>query len=835
MNQKIFRLFNYLQLRSSIVTTSIVCFILFLASTSLSYSAEVTLAWDANTESDLAGYKLYYKTGSSGEPYDGTGIDQGDSGISILLSNLTTPDNPSFSLTGLQDNEFYYFVVTALDTSGNESGYSAEVLYESIPTVVTYAITSSSGPNGSITPLGTTTITQGGNQTYNIIPDSNYHIKDVQVDGVSVGPVSEYIFTNVMSDHDIHASFEADQTTVTHSITATCEANGSISPDGVSNVISGSDITFNIAPIKNYHIKDVRVDNVSVGAVSSYTFSNVTTDHTITAFFEINTFKIAASSAPNGSIFPAGSVPVVHGDSQTFSITPESGYQIGQITVDGGIVAPAANYTFTNVTSDHSISVSFVPNTYIITASAGDNGSISPDGPLSVEHGSSQTFTIAAAPGYFIADVVVDGASTGAVTSYSFTDIVANHTISASFDMEKQAPIADAGPDQSVESGVVVSLNGSNSIDLDDGIASFLWEQVSGPYVELVVENGEPDANFAAPQVESNGESLTFELTVTDYSGLQSTDTCIVNVSWVNIPPVSDSGPEQTVDEGTTVTLDGSKSSDADDGIVSYLWEQISGILINLSDPTAVRPSFISPDVGLDGSTLKFQLTVTDNGGLQSTDTCIVNVSWVNIPPVSDSGPEQTVDEGTTVTLDGSKSSDADDGIALHLWKQVSGIPVTLSDTTAIQSSFTAPKGITKKESLEFNLTVEDEGGLQSSDSCVVLVTPVIQQQLPELNVSSITITLDKKGRNFKAVAEVAITSDSGYIIDGASVIGNWAVNGNYLNTSSGSTNTEGKATLVSNPVKVKSGDTFFISISDVVKEGFLYNPINNSGDLTLP
>ena len=832
MNQKISRLFNYLHLRSSIVTSSIFCFIFFLASTSLSYSAEVTLAWDANTESDLAGYKVYYKTGSSGEPYDGTGIDQGDSGISILLSNLTTPDNPNFSLTGLQDNEFYYFVVTAVDTSENESGYSAEVMYESSSTVVTYAITSSSGPNGSISPLGTTTITQGGNQTYNIIPDSNYHIKDVQVDGVSIEPVSEYIFSNVMSDHDIQVSFEADQTTVTHSITASCEANGSISPDGVTNVISGSDITFNIAPITNYHIKDVQVDGVSVGAESSYTFSNVTTDHMITAFFEINTFIIAASSASNGSISPTGTVPVVYGDSQTFTITPDLGYQIGQITVDGGIVAPTANYTFNNVTSDHSISANFVPNTYTITASAGDNGSISPVGSLSLEHGSSQTFTISAAPGYSIADVVVDDASLGAVTRYSFTDIDGNHTISASFGMEKQAPIADAGPDQSVESGVVVSLKGSNSIDLDDGIASFKWEQISDLPVELVVEPGEPDATFVAPEVDSNGKSLTFELTVTDYSGLQSTDTCIVNVSWVNIPPVSDSGAEQTVDEGTTVTLDGSKSWDADDGISSYLWEQITGLPIGLSDPTAVRPSFISPDVGPDGSTLKFQLTVTDNGGLQTTDTCIVNVSWVNIPPVSDSGAEQTVDEGTTVTLDGSKSSDADDGIALHLWKQVSGIPVTLSDTTGIQSSFTAPKGITKKESLEFNFTVEDGGGLQSSDSCVVSVIPVIQQPLSELHVSSITITTDKKGRNYKAIADVTITSDSGDIIEGASVIGNWSVNGNYLNTSSGLTDTEGNVTLVSNPIKVESGDIFSISISDVVKEGFLFNPINNFGSL---
>ena len=834
MSQKIY-FFNHLHLRSLIVANLFVFFIFFLVSTSLSYSAEVTLAWDANTESDLAAYNVYYKTGSSGEPYDGTGIDQGDSGINILLDNLTIPDNPSFTLTGLRDNESYYFVVTAVDSSGNESGFSTEVMHDSGSTVVTYAITSSSGPNGSITPVGTTTVTQGAHQTYSISPDPNYHIKDVQVDGVSIGTISEYIFSNVMGDHNINATFEADQPIVTHTINASCETNGSITPAGLTNVISGSDLTFNIAPITNYHIKDVQVDGVSVGAGDAYTFSNVTTDHTIMAFFDINTYLINASSAANGSISPTGSVPVAHGDSQAFTITPDVGYQIGDLTVDGGIVGPTTSYNFTNVTSNHIISANFVPITYIITATVGDNGNISPVGSLSVEHGSSKTFTISPAPGYSVADVLVDGVSVGAVMSYSFTNLDADHTISASFDFENQAPIADAGPDQSVESGMVVSLIGSNSIDLDDGIASFVWEQVSGFPVELVVEPGEPEASFIAPGVEPNGESLTFELTVTDYSGLQSTDTCIVNVSWVNIPPVSDSGAEQTVDEGTTVTLDGSKSSDADDGIASYQWKQINGLSISLSDPTEVQPIFVSPDVGPDGSTLKFQLTVTDNGGLQSTDTCIVNVSWVNFPPVSDSGADQTVDEGTTVTLDGSESLDADDGIALYLWKQVSGIPVTLSDTTAIQSTFSAPQGITKTESLEFSLTVEDGGGLQSSESCVVSVIPAIQQQLSVISVLSISIELNKKGRNFKAIADVSTTSDSGDIIEGASVIGNWAVNGKYLNTSSGSTNTEGKATLVSNPIKVKSGDIFSLTISDILKDGYLFDPISKSGSLTVP
>ena len=110
---------SYLQLRFTILVVIIVSLISLFFLIPSSFSAEVTLAWDPNTESDLAGYKVYYKTGSSGVPYDGVGIDQGNSGISIPLDNLVTPDNPSFSLTGLQNNEFYYFVVTAATSRYN--------------------------------------------------------------------------------------------------------------------------------------------------------------------------------------------------------------------------------------------------------------------------------------------------------------------------------------------------------------------------------------------------------------------------------------------------------------------------------------------------------------------------------------------------------------------------------------------------------------------------------------------------------------------------------------------------------------------------------------------
>ena len=83
-------------------------------------ASNVTLEWDANSEPDLAGYKIYYKIGSSGEPYDGTGATEGVSPIDV--SNVTT-----FTLNGLTEGSTYYFVATAYDTGDLESGYSNEV------------------------------------------------------------------------------------------------------------------------------------------------------------------------------------------------------------------------------------------------------------------------------------------------------------------------------------------------------------------------------------------------------------------------------------------------------------------------------------------------------------------------------------------------------------------------------------------------------------------------------------------------------------------------------------------------------------------------------------
>ena len=89
---------------------------------STSIAAEVTITWNANTESDLDGYSVYRNKGSSRLPYELI--------ADLSLDDLSDPDSPEVTLTSLMEFWKYYFIVTAYDTSGNESGFSNELCIE---------------------------------------------------------------------------------------------------------------------------------------------------------------------------------------------------------------------------------------------------------------------------------------------------------------------------------------------------------------------------------------------------------------------------------------------------------------------------------------------------------------------------------------------------------------------------------------------------------------------------------------------------------------------------------------------------------------------------------
>jgi uncharacterized repeat protein (TIGR02543 family) len=117
----------------------------------------------------------------------------------------------------------------------------------------------------------------------------------------------------------------------------------------------------------------------------------------------------------------------------TLATTSRTGYTFnGWFTaVSGGTEVTAA--TIVKTASNHTLYAQWTINTYTITASAGTGGSIDPSGIVSVIYGNDQSFTITADTGYRINNVVVDGTSEGAVSSYTFENVATDHTIAASF------------------------------------------------------------------------------------------------------------------------------------------------------------------------------------------------------------------------------------------------------------------------------------------------------------------------------------------------------------------------------------------------------------------
>jgi Tfp pilus assembly protein PilX len=249
----------------------------------------------------------------------------------------------------------------------------------------------------------------------------------------------------------------------TYIITASAGANGNINPAGNDTVNYGANQEFTITPNSCYHIDSIIVDGSYAGKVSSYTFTNVTANHTIRSVFAIGKDTIVATSGANGSITPPGSTILNCGGSQTFTITANPCYHIDSVLVDGSYVGKVASYSFSNVTVNHSIRTVFAVNRDTITATAGSNGTINPSGSTVLNCGSNQTYTITANSCYHIDSVLVDGVNQGAISSYTFTNVTANHTIRSVYKITTYTITPTSGPDGSITPSSVTTVNcGSN-------------------------------------------------------------------------------------------------------------------------------------------------------------------------------------------------------------------------------------------------------------------------------------------------------------------------------------------------------------------------------------
>ncbi len=343
--------------------------------------------------------------------------------------------------------------------------------------------------------------------------------------------------------------------------------------------------------------------------------------------------------------------------------------------------------------------------------------------------------------------------------------------------MINDAPIADAGLDQSVNTNAFVTLDGSGSFDLNGDPLTYGWTQADGPIV-LLSSDAISQPTFTTPD---HPTVLTFTLAVTDALGLVSElDTVVVTVATQTRPSLQiikliDTGGLAETPLGGVITYT-IVISNSGNGIAS-------GVVMTDPMPAGItfgewidRGSAQSPppvtwgpwDVTAHTAyTLSFTANVTGNisfGGQVITNTAYFTAAnhapdasnpvtftiaerVVNQSPVADAGEDQTVIVSTTVTLDGSASFDPDGHTPLtYGWSQSGGTPVDFNRALS-RTTFAA---LPVKDVLTFTLTVTDTGNLTDTDTVVITVAEQVVNQPPVADagedqtvIISTTVTLD--------------------------------------------------------------------------------------------
>lgn len=272
---------------------------------------------------------------------------------------------------------------------------------------------------------------------------------------------------------------------------------------------------------------------------------------------------------------------------------------------------------------------------------------------LSAAASVNPTFTPDVDGVYIISLVVNDG-----ITDSAFNNV----TITAG-STAQNPPVADAGSNRNVVTGLLVTLDGSGSSDPDGDTLSYLWTLVSAPAGSTSSLSAAESVN---PSFTPDEDGIyVINLVVDDGKVESAVDTVrITAASTANNPPIADAGVDKNVATGSLVILDGSGSSDPDGDTFSYQWAFQSKPATSAStllSATTASPSF-TPDV--DGI-YKVRLVINDGMVDSSVDKVTITATTTsssNTAPVADAGDDQHVVTGLPVTLSGGDSYDLDLG-----------------------------------------------------------------------------------------------------------------------------------------------------------------------------
>ncbi len=360
---------------------------------------------------------------------------------------------------------------------------------------------------------------------------------------MSVQPESGW-YENDASDNTgcLTVTFEGP-TQTNYSITVV-NTDNTVSPSGTVTVAQGASQTFNITPGSCNTISDVLVDGSSVLSQvvnNSYTFTNVTANHTFQVIYNTTYFALTAHTDGNGSVTPTNVASAACGSSQTFTITPNSGYVIDYVTdntVD--VTASVVNnvYTLSNIQLNHDIYVAFVESTtptvtYTVTATTDGNGTVTPAN-ATVNAGDNLSLTITANTGYvidYVTDNTMDVTTSVVNNVYTLNNIQLNHTIFVAFVESTTPPTATFTVTATTDGNATVTP-ATSTVNAGDNLSITITPN-SGYIISTVTDNGADVTN----QVNNSVYTLTnivanhdVQVTCTQQGGTAVTDFALNSV-----------------------------------------------------------------------------------------------------------------------------------------------------------------------------------------------------------------------------------------------------------------------------------------------------------------
>lgn len=692
------------------------CVFLFLACMpALGSAASVLVSWNANTEDDLAGYKIYYGTASRSY---GAGLDVG---------NVT-----SYQFNDVTLGRTYYVAVTAYDTSNNESGYSQEASITTssadvTPPTGTILINGGSGT----TPSRAVTLTLKASDSGSGVAGMRFS-NDGQAWSSEVAYATTHQWTLTAGDgtKTVYANFRDAagnwmSTPVSDTITLRLDTDGDGLPDSW-------EVTYGLDP-SNPADASGDLDGDGISNLEEYYNNSNPTD-------------------------PADNRPVADaGRDQT--VNPTRVYLDGSQSRDPN--GDALQYTWSQVSGPVSVQIenasratasfmglkagiyrfmlrcfdgkSSATDTVDITirnvapsVSAGNDMTIEVQAPVTLHatgsdpNGDALTYQwrLVSGTGVQLPDMKRQDISVTFIAEgqYRFSVTCSDGSLVSPADevvvtvnaAANQAPTANAGRDQDVQVGQRVTLDGSASSDPDGDALSYAWQQTAGIQVDL------RGAQTASPYFDAGSEGTReFELVVSDGSVKSTPDRVVIRVLSLNNAPVADAGDDILVYVGELVTLSAAASYDADGDTLTYAWSQSSGASVELAGANTASPSFTPTTSGV----LTFTVRVSDGQAVSEAGVS-VTVDALNQVPVADAGDDRTANIGEKVTLDGRASFDPDGDDISYIWSQVSGTRVSISGSNTATPSFTP----TEKGTYVFGLRVYDGTDTSSPDTVAVTV-----------------------------------------------------------------------------------------------------------------